>query len=409
MGYYDDHTMNRGELKKKSSTKKVFFASMLGGIVGALAVVALLPILLDWGAYIKPNQEANQQSIETSTVIPTDQVDFKKIQTDITYAVELTSEAVVGVVNIQDGGGNIFDPRPQGQTEAGTGSGVVYKKEAGKAYIVTNQHVIENASRVEVSLSDGTRLEAEVLGHDRLTDLAVLVVDGEKVTKVAKLGNSDAITLGEPVIAIGNPLGLEFFGSVTQGIISGTERMIPVAYDRNGNPQWEADVIQTDAAINPGNSGGALINLRGEVIGINSMKISQSRVEGIGFAIPINAAKPIIEDLEVHSEVRRPYMGIELASLSEVSLQHQRNTLKLSEDVTGGIVVIAAEPSSPADKAGLTRYDVIVKLDGKEVKNTLELRKYLYNEKKIGDTMKVTYYRNGEIRETEITLVKQML
>ena len=409
MGYYDDHTMNRGEHKKKSSMKKVFFASMLGGIVGALAVVAMLPILLDWGAYIKPNQEANQQSIETSTIIPTDQVDFKKIQTDITDAVELTSEAVVGVVNIQDGGGNIFDPRPQSQTEAGTGSGVVYKKEAGKAYIVTNQHVIENASRVEVSLSDGTRLEAEVLGHDRLTDLAVLVVDGEKVAKVAKLGNSDAITLGEPVIAIGNPLGLEFFGSVTQGIISGTERMIPVAYDRNGNPQWEADVIQTDAAINPGNSGGALINLRGEVIGINSMKISQSRVEGIGFAIPINAAKPIIEDLEIHSEVRRPYMGIELASLSEVSLQHQRNTLKLSEDVTGGIVVIAAEPSSPADKAGLTRYDVIVKLDGKEVKNTLELRKYLYNEKKIGDTMKVTYYRNGEIRETEITLVKQML
>ncbi|WP_096155741.1 MULTISPECIES: S1C family serine protease [Bacillus] len=409
MGYYDDHMMNRAEHKKKGSMKKVFFASVLGGMVGALAVVAMLPILLDWGAYIKPNQETTQQSIETSTVIPTDQVDYKKIQTNITDAVELTSEAVVGVVNIQQGGASIFDARPQGQTEAGTGSGVVYKKEAGKAYIVTNQHVIENASRVEVSLSDGTRLEAEVLGHDRLTDLAVLVVDGEKVRTVAKLGNSDAITLGEPVIAIGNPLGLEFFGSVTQGIISGTERMIPVAYDRNGNPQWEADVIQTDAAINPGNSGGALINLRGEVIGINSMKISQSRVEGIGFAIPVNAAKPIIEDLEMHSEVRRPYMGIELASLSEVSLQHQRGTLKLSEDVTGGIVVIATEPSSPADNAGLTRYDVIVKLDGKEVKNTLELRKYLYNEKKIGDTMKVTFYRNGEIRETEITLVKQML
>lgn len=412
MGYYDEHVTQK-RTRKEKSFGKVVFAAVTGGVIGALGIVAMLPVLLDWGFYMDNNEagasENAPMSVETNSVVQTDQVEYEKIQTNITNAVENVSEAVVGVVNIQRGGNSLFDPRgAQGDQEAGTGSGVVYKKENGKAYIVTNAHVIEGASKVEVSLVDGTRVEAEVVGSDALTDLAVLTVDDANIKQVAKFGDSDAITLGEPVIAIGNPLGLEFFGSVTQGIISGKERIIPVDIDQNGQPDWEADVIQTDAAINPGNSGGALVNLRGEVIGINSMKIAQSRVEGIGFAIPIRAVQPIIEDLEKHKEVQRPFMGVGLASLSDVPLEAQRSTLKLPEEVKSGIVVTGVEPTSPADKAGLKQYDVIVKLDDQEIKDALGLRKFLYSQKNIGDTMKVTYYRDGKLEETEMKLVKQM-
>ncbi|WP_226683122.1 S1C family serine protease [Sutcliffiella horikoshii] len=412
MGYYDEHVTQK-RTRKEKSFGKVVFAAVTGGVIGALGIVAMLPVLLDWGFYMDNNEagasETAPMSVETNSVVQTDQVEYEKIQTNITNAVENVSEAVVGVVNIQRGGNSLFDPRgAQGDQEAGTGSGVVYKKENGKAYIVTNAHVIDGASKVEVSLVDGTRVEAEVVGSDALTDLAVLTVDEANIKQVAKFGDSDAITLGEPVIAIGNPLGLEFFGSVTQGIISGKERIIPVDIDQNGQPDWEADVIQTDAAINPGNSGGALVNLRGEVIGINSMKIAQSRVEGIGFAIPIRAVQPIIEDLEKHKEVQRPFMGVGLASLSDVPLEAQRSTLKLPEEVKSGIVVTGVEPTSPADKAGLKQYDVIVKLDDQEIKDALGLRKFLYSQKNIGDMMKVTYYRDGKLEETEMKLVKQM-
>ncbi|MCG1023380.1 S1C family serine protease [Sutcliffiella horikoshii] len=411
MGYYDEHVTQKRTRKEKTFGKLVF-ASITGGIIGALGVVAMLPVLLDWGFYMDRNGEAAADpplSVETNSAVQTDQVEYEKIQTNITSAVDNVSEAVVGVVNIQRGGNSLFDPRgAQGDQEAGTGSGVVYKKENGKAFIVTNAHVIDGASKVEVSLVDGTRVEAEVVGSDALTDLAVLTVDDANIKQVATFGDSDSITLGEPVIAIGNPLGLEFFGSVTQGIISGKERIIPVDIDQNGQPDWEADVIQTDAAINPGNSGGALVNLRGEVIGINSMKIAQSRVEGIGFAIPISSVKPIIEDLEQHKEVQRPFMGVGLASLSDVPLEAQRSTLKLPEEVKNGIVVTGVETTSPADKAGLKEYDVIVKLDDQDIKDALGLRKFLYSQKNIGDKMKVSFYRDGKLQETEMTLVKQM-
>ena len=160
--------------------------------------------------------------------------------------------------------------------EAGTGSGVVYKKTGGKAFIVTNNHVIEGASELEVTLSDGTKLPAELIGSDPWTDLAVITVDEDKIKTVAEFGKSASLKPGEPVIAIGNPLGLQFSGSITQGVISGLERSIPVDINEDGQADWNAEVIQTDAAINPGNSGGALVNMSGQVIGINSMKISEA-------------------------------------------------------------------------------------------------------------------------------------
>jgi serine protease Do len=242
------------------------------------------------------------------------------------------------------------------------------------------------------------------LGSDIWTDLAVLEIDGSKVKTVAEFGDSDKLKLGEPVIAIGNPLGPTFSGSVTEGIISGLRRTIPVDIDQDGIIDWQAEVLQTDAAINPGNSGGALINIGGQVIGINSMKIAQNAVEGIGLSIPINSAKPIINDLEKYGSVKRPYMGVDLKSVSEIPAYYQEEALKLPHDVNYGVALRQVEPNSPASQAGLKELDVIVEIDGQRVNDVIDLRKHLYQKKKIGDTMKVKFYRAGTLKETTLKL-----
>src|SRR5699024_10825858 len=161
------------------------------------------------------------------------------------------------------------------------------------------------------------------------------------------------VKVGEPAVAIGNPLGHMFAGSVTQGVISGTQRTIPLDINQDGRADWQAEVIQTDAETNPGNSGGALINIEGQLIGINSMKINQTSVEGIGFAIPIDTAMPVIEELEETGEVTRPYLGVEIYSLEEVPKAEWSRTLNLPEDIEGGVYVWSVEPLSPADQGGL--------------------------------------------------------
>ena len=239
------------------------------------------------------------------------------------------------------------------------------------------------------------------------SDLAVLRMDSAEVDTIVEMGSSENLKVGEPAIAIGNPLGHMFSGSVTLGVISGTQRTIPVDFDMDGRADWQAEVIQTDAAINPGNSGGALINIDGQLIGINSMKINQTAVEGIGFAIPIDTAQPLIKELEETGEVVRPYLGVEIYSLDEVPQTEWQRSLKLPEEVEGGIYIWSIEPFSPADEAGLKRLDVITALDGEEIMGTIDLRKVLYQEKEIGDELSVTFYRDGKKQETTIKLSVQ--
>ncbi|KIY22877.1 S1C family serine protease [Mesobacillus subterraneus] len=405
MGYYDDQDY-QGRYKPQNSRKGGFFwASLAGAVIGALMVIFSIPLLsnLDVLPYkIEPNNqsaviEQPQDKNEDITAKKTVSID---VTTQITDAVDKAGDAVVGITNIQES----TSFWGQAQESGGTGSGVVYKKAGDKAYIVTNHHVVADASELEVSLSDGTKIPAKLLGSDIWTDLAVLEVPAEQIKVVAEFGNSEKLKPGEPVIAIGNPLGLTFSGSVTQGIISGLERAIPVDVNQDGTPDWQAEVLQTDAAINPGNSGGALINIEGQVIGINSMKIAQSAVEGIGLSIPINYAAPIIDDLEKTGEVKRPFMGVELASVNEISAYHQQNTLKLPKEVNFGVAIRAVEPNSPADKAGMKELDVIIEMDGEEIRDVVDLRKHLYNKKKVGDDMQVKYYRNGKLQETTMKL-----
>ncbi|RNA67991.1 S1C family serine protease [Alteribacter keqinensis] len=408
MGYYDNHTQSRSS-KEKRSSKRTGAASFLGAVFGALLVVFSVPVLASNGFLpydVVPKTAGNEEAVETMTEsgesVPEMQGVNVAVTSEVIEAVEQVNDAVVGVVNIRQSSGGGFWERGG----EGTGSGVVYKKEGDDAFIVTNQHVIDSAQEIDVTLSDGSRIPAELVGEDALTDLAVLKVDADKVDTVAEFGNSDTLRPGEPAIAIGNPLSFE--GSVTLGIISAVERSIPIDTSGNGQPDWNAEVLQTDAAINPGNSGGALLNIQGQVIGINSMKIAQQSVEGIGFAIPTAIAGPVIEDLEEFGEVRRPQIGVFIRSLQEIPSFHWHDTLGLPEDVTGGVYVEGTTEGSPAADAGMREGDVIVALDGEEVKDTHDLRKFLYTEKSIGDTVEVSFYRNGEEQQVEMTLEQQI-
>lgn len=405
MGYYDDHSPNRYR-EQKGNKSGIFIASLVGAVLGAILVIVSIPALANRGVLpykVEPQQSTVTEIDNTSRQNVVHKQISYDVNTNITNAIDKTADAVVGINNIQssgfwdDGENNTEDP-------AGTGSGVIYKAAGSRAFVVTNHHVVEGATKLEVSLSDGTKIPAKLLGSDIWTDLAVLEVDAGKIKKVAEFGDSDSLKMGEPVIAIGNPLGPTFSGSVTQGIISGLKRTIPVDINQDGIIDWQSEVLQTDAAINPGNSGGALINMAGQVIGINSMKISQEAVEGIGLSIPINSAKPVINDLEQFGSVKRPYMGVDLKSVDEIPAYYQQEALKLPRDVTHGVAIRQVVPGSPAAVAGLQELDVIVEMDGQKINDVIDLRKHLYQVKKIGEQMAIKFYRDGKLKEVTMTL-----
>lgn len=397
--------------KGKGGSKAGYFISALSGvIVGALLMWLLVPSL----AGQLPGGETVQQS---TTVNKTTNQVSTEVHSSVTDAVEKVSSAVVGISNYQQrqsplGGfwfGQDFGAQtnPQGEdsdlVEAGTGSGVVYKIEGDKAFIITNYHVIEDAKRLEITLEDGSKKEAEVVGGDIWTDLAVIKVDADGIETVAQFGDSDVLKQGETVIAIGNPLGLDFYGSVTVGVISGTDRAIPVDLDGDGSEDWQSEVLQTDAAINGGNSGGALVNINGDLIGINSMKIADTQVEGLGFAIPVNTVIPIIHQLESKGKVVRPAMGITLMDLTDIPAFYQAQTLALPDDIKTGVVVGEVVEGSAAAEAGMKQYDVIVEMDGEPIESVIDLRQHLYTKTNVGDELKVKLYRAGKL--IDLTLV----
>ncbi|GGG28517.1 serine protease [Lysinibacillus alkalisoli] len=387
-----DEELRKRKPKKSKAPWGYFFTGLMGVMVGALLV---------WFIVTPAMTDANDIPTTNKTSIKSEQVSTS-VNSDVTAAVDKASDAVVGITNIQKVSN--FWSQQAGEQEAGAGSGVIYKVDKGKAFIVTNFHVIDGAERLEVTLKDGTKKEAEVLGEDMWTDLAVIAVDAKDISTVAEFGDSDALKQGEPVIAIGNPLGLDFYGSVTQGIVSGINRSMPIDFNNDGVVDWTQEVLQTDAAINPGNSGGALVNIKGDLIGINSMKIATEKVEGLGFAIPINSALPIIEELEQSGKVERPVLGVSLTDLTNIPAYYQKETLKVPEDLTTGVVVSDVVRESSAAKGGVQQYDIIVEMDGKEIQNAADLRKHLYTEKKVGDELEMKVYRQGKLETVKMKL-----
>lgn len=360
-------------------------SAVLGAVIGSLLTVLLLGGL--FAAFVLPRVNTGALASAASSGDPYDR---------IVQAAASVRPAVVSVVNHRTAGETTLE-------NAALGSGVVFQKQGGKAYIITNHHVIAGAEELEAVLTDGTRLKAKAVGSDLITDIAVLEVDAGKVRAVAKIGNSDQLDLGETVIALGNPLGLG--DTLTSGIVSYPKRIMPVSLNEDGVYDWEQQVIQTDAAINEGNSGGALVDLDGRLIGINTMKIASTGVEGIGFAIPVNQVMATAGELLESGRISRPYLGVYSLDLSNPyapMAEDQVDKLKLPSGVDKGVVVL--ESLGPAKDAGIKLNDVIVGFDNRSIDSTLMLRKYLYGYKKIGEKMSISYYRDGKKQKATVTL-----
>ena len=285
----------------------------------------------------------------------------------------------------------------------GYGSGFVYKKDNNNGYVLTNNHVVENATEVKLTLSSGEEVEAEVLGTDEYMDIAVLRMDGDKVLQVAEIGDSTEAKLGDTIFTVGTPVSTDYAGTVTKGIISGENREITVT---NNGSSYMMEAIQIDASINPGNSGGPLVNINGEVIGINSVKLVESSVEGMGFAIPIEVAMSQIDKLENGEEIARPVIGVSLYDLDSLPLIGN-SSLRIDDSIESGVVIDSVENGSDAADAGLQRNDIITKIDGTTVKNAAHL-KYLLYKHNIGDSVKLTIVRDGNEKELTLKLTHQI-
>lgn len=399
------------KFKKSNNILKliiIIFLGFLGGVGGTLVV----------------NQFSNSTTVGGSKV---SNVTYNNT-TNTTKAVKVVQNAVVSVINYQsqstssdlsniysqifgnnnDGSNATNESSADGELSiASEGSGVIYKKSGDSAYVVTNNHVVDGAQKLEIQFSDGTKITGELVGTDTYSDLAVIKISSDKVKTVAEFADSSKLNVGETAIAIGSPLGTEYANSVTEGIVSSLSRTVTLTNESGQTISTNA--IQTDAAINPGNSGGPLINIEGQVIGINSSKISSTgsssgeSVEGIGFAIPSNDVVKIIKQLEKSGKVVRPALGISMVDLTNLSTS-AISQLNIPSSVTTGIVVSTVQSGMPAD-GKLEKFDVITAIDDKEVTSTSDLQSILY-EHSIDDSIKITFYRGTEKKTVTIKLTK---
>ncbi len=371
----------------------------------AATAVAVLFLFTAMGALSNKGKAEETAPAPTKTIVIKDNGGFADAISQVAHEmmpavvhIDITGKVVQQAPSFNFPFGNdpffkyFFGPQQQRQEVPirALGSGVIISKEG---YILTNNHVVEHADTIDVELYDGTKREAKVIGKDPSTDLAVVKIEPTPNMKYAKLGDSDAVKVGQWVIAIGSPRGFDW--TVTAGIISAKHRTGIGAL----GPTGYEDFIQTDASINPGNSGGPLINLNGEVIGINSLIVSASRgSEGMGFAIPSNMAKEISRSLIEHGKVVRGYMGVNIQDITP----EMAKSLKLEKGAKG-VIVANVLPEGPADKAGIEQGDIITGYDGHKIESVVELRN-LVAETTPGNTVKVGVLRNKKEMELAIKI-----
>jgi len=315
-----------------------------------------------------------------------------------TTTIEETSDLKKAINNVYES--TIYIEVSGNRGVISSGSGFVYKEDDKYGYILTNYHVIDDGNKFKIIFTDGSETEASLVSGDEYYDIAVLKVDKDKIKSVGAIGNSSNLELGDTVFTVGAPIGKEYMGTITKGIVSGINRMVSVEL---GSGSYLMEVIQTDASINSGNSGGPICNIKGEVVGITSSKLMGEGIEGMGFAIPINSVMDVIESIETGKEIVRPYLGVQLVDLTNTFALQYYYGINIGKDVEFGAVLSYIEENKPADKANLKVGDVIVEIDGEKVDDVSHFKYILYKHS-VGDTMKVKYYRENKLKETTVVL-----
>lgn len=375
-------------------SKKTIISTISGAVAGSM--IASVMTLSFVGYFDNPEAASADKEIVLSQNIPYSNVgeDFSAISTETEKKAlsveEIAKQAGPSIVGI-----SCTTPVRTfygTQNSESIGSGIIIGKDG---QILTNYHVINGAQTITVNLTSGGKYEAKVIGGDEKTDIAVLKIDAKEELHVAIIGNSDEVEVGSLAVAIGNPMASELFGTVTAGVISGVNRSMVV-------DEREMTLIQTDAAISPGNSGGALINKYGEVIGINSVKLVDNSAEGLGFAIPMNEAVPIVQDLVKYGYVKgRPIIGVSVREITK-EIAHYNNL-----PVESGLYIMSVSEGSGAYRAGLTRGDIIIKMQGEAVKTATQMNK-IRDKYKAGDKVTVTFIRDGKQKTVNLTLTEDL-
>ena len=332
----------------------------------------------------------SKKGLFNQTIINKSEKEVTVNENGIADAVEKLYDAVVVVQNYQK------------NTLASSGTGFVYKTDGDKAYILTNAHVVSGASSVKLIFTNNQTFDAEIVGSDTYSDIAVLSVNKDNITQVAEIGSYQDARLGDTLFTIGAPLDTEYSWTVTRGILSGKDRLVEISQSSNTSvDKWVMKVMQTDAAINSGNSGGPIANSNGEVIGITNMKLVSSGVEGMGFAIPIEDAIKYAEKLIESGKIERPVLGVGTLDTTDTLAMKMQYGFTIDESITEGAVVGYTQKGSVAEKAGLEKGDVITKFGDYEIKNSSYLKYYLYMYS-VGDKVKCTYIRGT--KEYTVTL-----
>ncbi|MGL4382511.1 MAG: S1C family serine protease [Bacilli bacterium] len=353
-----------------------------------IAILAIFNIINS--ALILSNKSTSNK--QTNTPLKTSQSSLK-IDSDVTKLVDEVYESVVTIA--------LYD---QDNNLLGNGSGSIISNEDGVLNIVTNNHVVdtEGVNEIRVLFASNEQVSAKVLGRDAISDLALLEAKVDFDVKALPIGDSDVLQVGEPIIAIGSPLDISYTGSVTDGIISGLDRTIKIDTTGNGVEDYAMNVIQTNASINPGNSGGPLINMAGQMIGINTIKIVQSGFEGMGFAIPSNEALAILEQLKENGKVERPLLGINYQPVSNIT-DYAREKYNIPSDIQNGLFIREVIADTPAAKAKIQKNDIIIGINGTKISDLTIFTKVLYNSKK-GDVIELLVLRDGEEITIKVTL-----
>lgn len=357
-----------------------------------IVLVILVVVSLGVNVFMFTQLNNGSSNVLSGSGAKVEQVNYD-VKSSTSDVIDKVSDSVVGVLVYSNG------------TASGSGSGVVYRVNGKEAYIITNAHVVDGSSEVQVVFSNQESVSATVLGSDSYSDIAVLKLTADFDLSAIKCGDSSLLDKGETVLAIGSPLGIEYAGTVTQGIVSGTDRTVSVDLNDDGQDDWDMNVIQTDAAINPGNSGGALVNMAGELVGITSMKLSDTSVEGMGFALPINDVIKSVEQIIENGKVTRPQFGISGVSLSGYS-SYQLRYYRINTDLTDGIYVVKVSSGGAASQAGIQEGDIIVEFDGEKITTYKSFLTALYA-KEPGDKVSVVINRNGSEKTVQVTLGEQ--